>query len=396
MGTAEVTVSVDEVLHRVAELAPMIRATSAEAERQRRLPDDVAAALTESGCYHLFRPRSRGGLELDPVSGFKVVEALSRIDSAVGWNAALPNSQEPFGAWLSEEANAEIFGAPDTVMAGSFFPPRRAVAANGGYRLSGRCTFNSGCHGATWIIGLAHVHDDGGERLDEDGNPVALLTFFRKEDAGIVDNWDTLGMRGTGSHDIDVDDLFVPAERAIPFGPLTQPSASYSGPLHRLSIWPSIAINAVPALGIAQTAIDDFLDLARERTPSYTSKTLKDRSIVQLRFGKAVATLEAARTYLHETFAAAWRRAVEGQHLDLDDKARLQRACSHVPLAAAETVDLIHSLVGTAAIRNDKPFQRHFRDIHVITQHAYISESRFTAVGQVAFGLEPDWGFLHF
>ncbi len=169
-------------------------------------------------------------------------------------------------------------------MAGGFFPPRRAVPVEGGYRLSGRCTFNSNCHAATWILGLAHVYDDGVERLDENGAPVTLITLFPREKAEIIDNWDTLGMRGTGSHDVNVDDLFVPAERAVPFKPLEQPSPAYSGPWHRLTIWPSVAGTAIPALGIAQAAIDEFAELATKKTPSYTTTMLKDRSIVQLRF----------------------------------------------------------------------------------------------------------------
>ena len=397
MGTTtENRATVDEVLDRVAALEPMIRARSDEAEARRRLSPEVAEALTEAGCCRLFRPRSRSGLELDPVSAFRVIEEISRIDSAAGWNVTQPNALDCLGAWLSDPASEEIFASPDTVLAGSFFPPRRAVPADGGYRLSGRTTFNSYCHYATWIVGLAHIYDDGVERLDADGHPVTLLTFFPQEDAEIIDNWDTLGMRGTGSHDVRVDDLFVPAERAVVFEPLEEPAAAYGGPLHRLTIWPAIACDAVPALGIAQAAIDDFVDLARKKTPSYTTTTLKDRALVQLRYAKALARLESARAYLHETFESAWQRALEGRGPDLDDKAKLQLACSHVPNAAAKAVDLIHSLVGTAGIRNDKPFPRYFRDVHVMTQHAYVSESRFTAVGQVAFGLEPDWGFLYF
>ncbi|MDX1393054.1 MAG: acyl-CoA dehydrogenase family protein [Gemmatimonadota bacterium] len=398
MATMEVDVGpgVEEVLERAAALEPLIRAASDEAETACRVSDHVAEALKEAGIFHLYRPKSLGGLGLDPVSGLKVIEELARIDSAVGWNVALPNSQEPFGAWLSEETAAEIFGSPDTVLAGSFFPARKAVSVEGGYRLSGRCTFNSNCHAATWIMGLAHVHDSDGPRLDENGQPATLLTFFRKEDGRIIDNWDTLGMRGTGSHDVACDDLFVPADRAISFAPLETPSPAYAGPFHRLTIWPSIATNAVPALGIAQAAIDDFVDLARKKTPSYTTTTLRDRPVVQLRFAKAVAKVESARAYVHEVFEDAWQRARAGRDLEMADRARLQRAISNAPLAAAEAVDLIHSLVGTAGIRNDGPFQRYFRDVHVLTQHAYTSESRLTAVGQVAFGLDPDWGFFHF
>src|SRR5262245_16241756 len=119
----QVMTTVDEVLGRVAELEPMIRAASAEAESERRLSAHVAEALRDAGCFHLFRPRSRGGLELDPVSAFRVLEELSRIDSAAGWNVAQANYTEPFAAWLPDETTAEIFGSSLTVMAGGFFPP---------------------------------------------------------------------------------------------------------------------------------------------------------------------------------------------------------------------------------------------------------------------------------
>jgi alkylation response protein AidB-like acyl-CoA dehydrogenase len=392
----QVLTTVDEVLGRVAELEPMIRAASAEAERERRLSAHVAEALRDAGCYHLFRPRCRGGLEFDPVSAFRVLEELSRIDSAAGWNVAQSNNAEPFGAWYSDETTAEVFGSSRTVLAGGFFPPRRAVPVRGGYRLSGRCAFNSNCHAATWILGLAHIYDDGVERLDENDQPITLMTLFPREQAEIIDNWDTLGMRGTGSHDVNVDDLFVPAERAVPFKPLEQPSPAYSGPWHRLTIWPSVAGAGIAALGIAQAAIDEFAELATKKTPSYTTTMQKDRPIVQLRFATAVAKVESARAYLHEAFDAAWQGALDGRSLELAGKARLQLAASHVPIAAAEAVDLIHSLAGTTGIRNDHKFQRHFRDVHVITQHAFVSESRMEAVGQVRFGLDPNWPFLHF
>ena len=393
----QVRTTVDEVLGRVAELEPMIRAASAEAEIERRLSAHVAEALRDAGCYHLFRPLSRGGLELDPVSAFRVIEELSRIDSAAGWNVALANSSEPFGAWFSDETTAEVFGSAQTVMAGSFFPPRRAVPVERGYRLSGRCTFNSNCHAGDLDRRAGpRLRRRCGASRRERRSRSPCSRCFRREQAEIIDNWDTLGMRGTGSHDVNVDDVFVPAERAVPFKPLEQPSPAYSGPWHRLTAWPSVACNAIPALGIAQAAIDEFAELATKKTPSYTTTMLKDRSIVQLRFATAVAKVESARAYLHEAFDAAWQGALDGRSLDLAGRARLLLASSHAPIAAAEAVDLIHSLAGTAGIRNDQAFQRHFRDVHVITQHAFVCESRMEAVGQVRFGLDPNWPFLHF
>jgi alkylation response protein AidB-like acyl-CoA dehydrogenase len=397
MATSEREMTVEDVLDRVATLEPMLRAASAEAESLRRLPDGVAAAVVDAGFCRLFRPKVWGGHELDPVSAFRVIEELSRVDAAVGWNVTQANAMEPMGAWLPIDAAAPIFGSAETVLGGSFFPPRRAVPTAGGYRLSGRCAFNSNCHAATWIGGLANIHEgDGGPTMDDNGHPVTLLTFFPKDDAEIIDNWDTLGMRGTGSHDVAVDDLFVPADRAVVFGPLGEPNAAHAGPAHHLTIWHSVGCDAIPALGIAQAAIDDFLRLAADKTPSYTGTPLRARSLVQHRLGRAIATLEAARAFFYGAFRDAWQSALHGRRLDMSDKSRIQAACSHVPVAAAEVVDLVHSLLGTTGVRNEQPFARHFRDIHTITQHAYVSEARFSAVGQVALGLDPDWGFLHF
>ena len=255
------------------------------------------------------------------MSAFRVLEELARIDSAAGWNVALANSIEPFGAWFSDTIVDEVFSSPFSVLAGAFFPSRRAVPVDGGYLLSGRCGFNSNCHAANWVLGLAHVYDDGVERLGADGEPVTLLTLFPMEEATIVDNWDTLGMRGTGSHDVEVRDLFIPFERAIAFEPLENPSAAYRGPLHRLTVWPPVACDAIPSLGVAQAAIDAFVDLATHKTPSYTSSPLRERSIAQLRFAKAVAKVESARAFLHEAFDSAWQGALDGHTLDLAGKA---------------------------------------------------------------------------
>lgn len=391
----ETVVSVDYVLTKVAELEPIIRKHTAETERECHLAKTVAEALRDIGCYRMFRPRSRGGLELDPVAAFRVIEELARIDSAAGWNIAIANASEPFGAWFPDEATEEVFGPAATVTAGAFNPPRRAVPTDGGYRLSGRTTFNSNSHAANWILGLGMVFD-GDEPRMTDGNPAMLLTLFPMSEAERIDNWDTLGMRGTGSHDIEVRDIFVPVERAVPFVPLGEPSSAYSGPFHRLSVWPAVACNAVSALGIAQAAIDDFIELAGTKAHAYTDKTVRDRSVAQLRLGQAQAKVGSARAFLHSTFDAMWQQALEGGYLDLTQRADIQVASSNVVMACAEAVDLIHSIAGTASIRNENSFARYFRDIHVITQHAFVCETRLEAVGQIRLGLKPDWGFFNF
>lgn len=395
MATQQPALHVEDILDRVEELEPLIRKHAGEAERERKLSSPVAEALKQAGLFHLFRPRALGGLQLDPVSADRVIEELSRIDSAAGWNVSLANACEPFGAWCSCEVADEIFGSPDTVMAGSFFPPRTARPVEGGYRLSGRTPFNSNCHASTWLIGLANVEEDGELRLDETGAPIMLLTFIPTRETTIVENWNTLGMRGTGSHDVEVNDLFIPERHAVPFLPLEQPSGAYEWPLSRMATAAGVPLNAVPALGIARAAIDDLLELGK-KVPAYTAKSLRDRSVVQMRLAQAEAELSAARALLFEEQGKAWEIASRGEILPMPQRARCLMAASHVVISCARAIQLVHSCVGASGIREEKKFQRYFRDVHVITQHAYVCETRLEAVGQVMLGMEPDWSFLQF
>lgn len=393
---AQAAPSANELIAEISKIEPLLREEKPGAEAKRRMSDRVADELRRRGFYRMYRPRERGGYGLDAVSGFRVVEALSRIDSTVGWNVAIANGCECFGAYLDDETTAEIFGPPDTVLAGGLFPPRKAVPVDGGFRLTGKSLFNSNCHAANWLLIEAIIYDGDNERLDDDGNPQGLFLFVPASDAEIVENWDTLGMRGTGSHDIDLQDVFVPTSRTAPLLPLEHAAPAYSGPMHRLTFWPPVAINGVPALGIAQAAIDDFIGLAATKVHAYTTNTLRDRQTVQLRLAKAQATLRAARAYLYDTFDEMWEVALGGDFLTIDQKADCQQAAAHATVASAEAVALIHSIAGTAAIREGQPFERHFRDIHVITQHAFVCESRFEAVGQIRLGLDSNWDFLYF
>jgi len=393
---AQTVPTADGLIEQIGQFEAVIRKERAATEKNGRLSERVAQECRDRGFYRMYRPRERGGFGMDPVGGFRVVEALSRIDSAVGWNVAIANACECFGAYFDDATTEEIFGPADTVLAGGLFPPRRAVAVDGGYRVSGKSLFNSNCHAANWLLVEALIYDGDEQRVDKNGNPEGLFMYIPASDAKIVENWDTMGMRGTGSHDVDIQDVFVPDNRAAPLLPLEKAAPAYSGAMHRLTFWPPVAINGVPALGIAQAAIDDFVAMAATKIPAYTASTLRDRPIVQLRLAKAEAKLRAARAFLYGTFDELWQVALAGNFLTIEQKADCQQAAAHAIGAAAEAVDLIHSIASSAAIRKDKPFERHFRDIHVITQHAFVCESRFEAVGQVRLGLQSDWEFLYF
>jgi alkylation response protein AidB-like acyl-CoA dehydrogenase len=387
--------SPQSLLDQISEIEPLIREHSARAEHERRLAQPVVEALRDRGYFRLFRPAARGGHELDPMAGFRIIEELSRIDSAVGWNVNIANSVEGTGGWFSDEVTREVFGPADTVMAGAWNPPRKAVPSDGGYLMSGRTPFASNCHNATWFTGLAHVFEHGEPRANETGAPITYVTLFPRSDVRIIDTWDTLGMRGTGSHDIELDEAFVPEERMVPFVPLEHPSSAYAGPFHRLSIWPSVGALVPTAFGIARAAIEDFLEIAGAKIPRYTGSVLRARPVVQSQIAQARGKLDAARALFSSVFEDMWQRALDGEYLELSHRARIQLACSHGIVASAEAVRLVHEAAGGSAIRNDQPFQRRFRDIHVLTQHAFVSASRLEDVGQVMLGVEPDWPFLH-
>jgi alkylation response protein AidB-like acyl-CoA dehydrogenase len=189
-------------------------------------------------------------------------------------------------------------------------------------------------------------------RCNEQGIPLQRFMLLPAANATILDSWHTLGMRGTGSHDVAVSDVFVPERRTAPVAPLEQPGTAYQGPLYRLTVWPPVALLAPPALGVARAAIDDLLEMARVKTPRFTGTALRERQVVQRQVAEAEATLGAGRAFLHETFRAAWQTAVHGAAISLEQKLNMQLATTYANCAAAKAVDLVHEAAGASAIRN--------------------------------------------
>jgi len=222
---------------------------------------------------------------------------------------------------------------------------------------------------------------------------VGLMTACPARDAVIVDNWRTLGMRGTGSHDVLMTDIFVPTRRTAILAPYERPGSAYGGALYKLTMWLTVSALATVALGIARAALDDLIALAARKAPSYTMRSLKDRETVQAAAGEAEARLGAARAYLHEAAREAYDQALDGLKIDMPGKMKLQLASTHAVAAGAEVVDLVYSALGTTGIRDEHRFQRYFRDVHTITQHGFISASRYESGGQYLLGVPVEWPF---
>jgi alkylation response protein AidB-like acyl-CoA dehydrogenase len=383
---------VQQMLQRVG---PVLRDSAATSEAERRLAPEAMNALIEAGILRAFVPAAYGGAELGAVYSIKLFEELAAIDSAAAWVGAISAA----GAWLTvvlpPEAADEMLADPRAVVNGTLFPPLSAEPVPGGYRVTGRSAFGSGCEYATWLGCQAVVMENGGLKLGANGKPVALFVNFPASEAEIIDNWNTLGMRGTGSHDFRVNDVFVPEHRIWPIGPYAPVNPAFSDPLSRMGIWWFSPLVACVSLGIARAAVDDLVGLAQTKTPSYTQVGLADKPVVQDKLARARAVVDAARSYLYSSLSEAEAILQTQPRLEIEQGLPIALAGSFATEAASQAVDLVHSCAGTAGIRNEQRFQQYFRDVHTLSQHAFASPSRFESVGKLMLGRESDWPFYY-
>ncbi|MGH2587690.1 MAG: acyl-CoA dehydrogenase family protein [Dehalococcoidia bacterium] len=386
------TPSPEEIIARVE---PVLRAYAPTAEAERRLAPEAITALIDAGVFRTWVPRAYGGLELDPIPALQMFEELSRIDSAAGWVAGNSAGIISVGHAFPDEASAEIAADPRTVMAGSSTPAGAAVPVDGGYCVTGRWPFGSGCTYANWLACFCLVMDGDAPRRQPDGSPAILIAIVPAEEAEILDNWHTLGMRGTGSFDFQAADVFVPAHRTAVLGPFDHKASGYSGPLYRFGLWLNITLLPATALGIARAALDDLLTLAAAKTPSYTQAVLADQPVVRDRVGRARALIDAGRAALYAAVDDAWRFVQAGGRITGDACIPLGLAVSFAMEAAVEAVDLVHAVAGTTAIRAEAPFEQHFRDVHTISQHAMASSARFASLGAMLLGRRSDWALYY-
>ena len=376
------------------QLAPIIQKHSEEAERERRLSRPVLDALREAGLLRMLTPRSLGGLETNPITRALVVEEISRHDSAAGWTLENPLDWAFFCARLPNKGAEEIYSnGADILIAAQFGRPLNATSAEGGYRISGRAPFVSNCYDADWISSTALVDAD----QHPEGEAEMLMVYFPREECEIIDTWNVMGMRGTGSNDISVTDVYVPKSRTFPMVPEFEPGSHYQGPLYRLPVVGAAATGIpTPMLGVARRALDEVTELALTKTPVASSGLLRERSSAQVQLGKAEAVLRSGRLLLLETVSEAWQRCVDGRTHSLKQKADLLLAMAHAMSSAVHAVELACSIAGTTAFRATSPLERCFRDVQTMRHHVFASEARYGTFGQVYLGVPPDFPVVGF
>lgn len=375
-------------LAQVAKFAPEIRRRADEFERNRRIADDLAQRMAEAGLFRLLVPACYGGGEVHPRLYFDTLTATAQADGAVGWVQMIAVTTGLMAASLPHEWSEILYGNnPGSITTGVTAPLGKAYPDSGGLRVSGRWPFGSGSQVADWICGGCLLMDDAGPRTDEHGVPQSLLVFFPAADVLIhEDTWETSGLCGTGSHDIEVTDLFVPAGRWAQLGKRPRVDA----PLYRFPTFGMLALGvSAVALGIALHAIEAFVALATEKIPTGSRRSLAQRSGVQKDLARAEAAVQSARALTHEAIDEAWQCANAEGRLSTHIKARLRLAASNNAWSAAAAVDLVYHAAGGTAIYTKNPLQRCFRDVHVTTQHLMVAQPTFEVVGKVLLGQDP-------
>ena len=371
------------------ELAPRIRSAADEIEAKRELPRELFEALADAGLFHLALPRSLGGPEIDPPSYIQVIETLGQADASTAWAVNQGAIFATYAARMPRElARAIWIETPRAVVANTPAPTATAVVVPGGYRVTGRQGFSTGCRHAAWVAAHAQVVDDGQPRRLPDGNPDVRYLFVPVAEAQLLDTWHVRGMRGTGTHHFAVNDVFVPGWRTVLS---VTPPLLESGPLYKIPRTLLFASgDAAAALGTARACLDTFLELAGAKTPRAMAAPLREQSMIQNMVGHAEADLRSGRALLRETVRDVWASTSANGEITLDERAALRLATTHGIRLAVQVVDAIYNAAGATAIYESHILQRHFQDIHVISQHLQGRLAHYELVGQHWLGLKVD------
>ena len=372
-------------------LRPLIRSRAGEIESDRQLPPEVVEAIRDAGLFHLVLPGEYGGVAADPVTAARVVEEVAVADGAAGWCVMIANQNAGFAGFLAPAAAKDIF-ANRAVMCGTARPIGRAIAADGGYRVTGRWPFASGSSHAAWFGGESVVYDGDSPRLDAEGNQVTRMTILSRDQVTVHDTWDTTGLRGTASNDFSCENAFVPDDYG--FQMLVTPP-QHASPLYRAACL-VFTNHGSHALGVARGAIENAIEIGKTKSGYGSDQPMSMSPRLQGPIAEATALVESARTYLYAVTGQLWDELNAGA-TDEDTRllrARVRLATSHAASASVQAVDLVHGAIGTASLFTKNPIERAFRDIHMAAAHVMIGPLTYEAAGRVEMGQEAQFPFF--
>jgi alkylation response protein AidB-like acyl-CoA dehydrogenase len=369
---------------------PRILAERDWIEAARRLPEDLTRDLARAGFFRIYLPEAYGGLDLTPMEGMEVFEDLARADASVAWCVWNGNTHWT-AAQLSPNAARTIHADPAVITANSTRASGQAQVVDGGFRVSGRWSFVSGCELGTRMVLLCVVHEDGKPRLTPSGAPENRFMLLPSADCEIIDTWTVGALRGTGSHDVVVRDVFVPSSYGSGFtDPHVLPDPRYRIPPFSRVI-PGLG---AMALGIARTAIEAFNEIAGAKIPQRATQMLRDNHGAQVRVSQAESLVRSARLFLFDSLDRLWSALIATGEVTMEARANVRLAASHAVSSAVQAVDLLYVGAGGTSLYTSCPLERAFRDVHAITQHIGVHPRVMETTGRVLFGLEPDTPLL--
>lgn len=375
-------------LETARELADWIAANTDRIDRERQLPTEIADAMVAKGFFRLLVPRTLGGVELDHPDFLKIVEIFAEVDASTAWCVNQNNVFATNATRMSPQTAKALYDDPRVVITNG--PPTvtsKAVPTEGGHRLSGRWNFSSGIPHATWVAALTPVVRPGDPQRSLSDRSTSRMFLVPKKDVRLIDTWDVVGLRGTGSFSFEIDDLFVPETHS--YDPASAPRED--GPLYCVPTMLFFAAGfATVALGAARSALNAAIEIAKTKVEMLGDDTLRDLSTTQRTVGEAEAIWGAAKAYLRETTADMWKSACKNRSLTYEERIRLRLAGTHGIRCAGEVVDIAYTLGGSGSIFAHSPVQRRFRDVHTITQQIQGRLSHYDTAGQFFLGLEPE------
>lgn len=369
-------------------LQALLDAHGAEIDRRRELTPQIVDALVDQDMMRLLVPRGLGGQEIHLVEFCKTTEAVAWADASTAWfvnqsNVSLATSV----AAMAPDVAATLCGGPRTGLAwGAKHPNSKAIRVDGGYRLTGTWSFGSGSRHTTWIGAHSNVQNPDGTPHIRYGRPDDRTFLFLKEKAQVTDDWQVLGLRGTGSDTYSVADLFIPDEYA-PARDAPEERRE-TGPLYAImsNLLYATGFCGV-ALGVGRRMLETYTQLARGKQNRAAVSAMATNQAIQREIGSLEAKLSAARAFVHEAAGQVYDAAAAG-NLDVDQRLRLRLATTHAMNEAADVAVACYRGAGTTAILDSAPFERRFRDAMSVSQHLQGMSAHIEMVGRHIIGCD--------
>jgi indole-3-acetate monooxygenase len=362
-----------KLLGRLDTLAADFAPHLAQADQLARLPAAVTGPLLREGFFRLWIPAADGGLELPLGDALRIYEAAAGIDGSLGWAVMIGAGGGLFAAWLPVDGARELFGPGTALVAGSGAPTGVAERVSGGYRVRGAWRFASGAHDASVFTAACIVTEGGSPVQDAAGQPLIRAMSISPTDVRILETWDATGMRGTGSHDFEVPDAFVPEHHS--FSVLTDAPRA-RGPLYRLpfSVLTELPVSAV-GLGLTRHALNEFARIQRDRPGSGSD-------VISGRFAQAHAALELASAAVATVAQQAWQTVSQGDVLDATQLARITGICCVSQERLRQAIADLASVAGMPAIDRRSGFSRAWRDLQTLGAHGSLAPQRLATAGR--------------